>query len=1110
MSSPFQEIESLYRRALIEIRAATELCPYLLKIYNDLVLKISDSSQLQFNTLFARVSYIAAKFHLSRAWTFAFQISRREIRQRQLADQLLIPIVTSCIEYLLLLGRADQSSLLPPEHKAPVLPELPFSRKAGRFKKAFARVVIIEWDKEHKIAKALDEEEPGKTLAIQYNVPGVNDIFSETLELAFEELGLPLVLGLVEVDQGEDDEYVPSYIIILPDLLLDVTSIADYTSNGSDPLAINLLHQYLPTKSNTTLLIGKVANYFLDELIRDTSLSFEELFSKTFKLFPLEFVRLSDAEIKGLMKQLNMHYDTIREVIENRFPSLGIVKADCVIEPSYFSPQFGIKGRLDLYFQHEEERTASIIELKSGKPFKPNSYGLSSTNYHQTLLYELLIKAVHGPNHYRANFILYSAMAANPLRYAVSVEAIQKETIHNRNQLVLLQFRLIQLDRLAARDILAEIDPGLYESLKGFLKKDIIRFHEVYSGLTLGEKEYLKAFSAFAAREHMLARIGNASEEGAGGLAGLWLDSVSIKEEGYQILRELQLQEIQKQDHQTILVFRKGVGTNPLANFRAGDIAVLYPFSDDKEADPTKYQLHRANIISIDADTVVLRLRNNQVNTKQITSVHRWNIEHDLLDSSFRALYQSLWAWASADRNKRNLIQGLHHLPAKKQPEEQIIPEDLTSTQKVIFQEALEAGFLYLLWGPPGTGKTSVMLKHWVAHYFQHTSSRVLLLAYTNRAVDEICASLHQLGHGIADHYIRIGSKAATGEMYRHRLIDNVIDPMTRRSEIKKLLVENRIVVATVASIHGKPELFELVHFDVMIIDEASQLLEPAIIGLLTQTDKVILIGDHMQLPAVSTQPKVTVTVPTSSVWANPIGLTDLSMSYFERLYRYFQGKSWHHLIGSLHEQGRMHTEIMDYINQYVYQGQLKCIDPERQQISLNNVFSEETDALFSSRLLFVPATAGLQEVYTKTNQREAESVLTIIGYWRAVLQHHDLDWTIGVITPFRAQIAAILHLAHQRNIDIRDITVDTVERYQGGARDIIIMSCAVNNPGALERISSLNAEGIDRKLNVAVTRARQQFVLIGVEDILSESEAYRKLIQTCQVYSVRHHEEKT
>jgi DNA replication ATP-dependent helicase Dna2 len=75
------------------------------------------------------------------------------------------------------------------------------------------------------------------------------------------------------------------------------------------------------------------------------------------------------------------------------------------------------------------------------------------------------------------------------------------------------------------------------------------------------------------------------------------------------------------------------------------------------------------------------------------------------------------------------------------------------------------------------------------------------------------------------------------------------------------------------------------------------------------------------------------------------------------------------------------------------------------------------------------------------------------------------------------------------------NVDVDTVERFQGGARDIIIMSAAVNNKSTLSRIVSLNKEGIDRKLNVAVTRAKQQFVLVGNETILQEQDGYRMLI---------------
>ena len=81
-------------------------------------------------------------------------------------------------------------------------------------------------------------------------------------------------------------------------------------------------------------------------------------------------------------------------------------------------------------------------------------------------------------------------------------------------------------------------------------------------------------------------------------------------------------------------------------------------------------------------------------------------------------------------------------------------------------------------------------------------------------------------------------------------------------------------------------------------------------------------------------------------------------------------------------------------------------------------------------------------------------------------------------------------------------VTIDTVERYQGGARDIIIMSSTVNSLRALLKITSVNADGVDRKLNVAVTRARQQFILIGSEAILQTEHAYGALIDMSKKYN--------
>ena len=1102
MNPRLHEIEKLFGRVIEEIKAKDEQCTYLLKIYNDLVMLLSEASSLQFNTLFARVSFIASRYPMGKAWSYALQIPRREIYQRELPDDQLCPILKASIQYLFRLCQVELNGIgTIDEIEKPILPKFTLQHRAGRFKKKFARVIAIAWDAENKLLQILDEEEPDITCVLHYCVHGVNDIFSDTLELALQEIGLPLILGLTDIECTQEHHYIPSYIVIIPDLLLDVTSITQVTSTGSDPQAINAMDIFLPSESTDAIMTGQVANFFLDELIRDTSKSFPELFASSFKVYPVEFVRMSDDQVKNMQQRLKIHYDNILKVIHERFPVLGIDRQYCVIEPSYFSPQYGIKGRLDLYFEHDTGQTSSIIELKSNHPFRPNSYGLSSANYHQTLLYDLLIKSSHASGHRRSNFILYSAETNDTLRYAVSVESIQKETIHNRNQLVLLQFRLMKLDEDKAPDIFLDINPQRYETLKGYVKRNVEKWSTAYTALSAGEKTYFKSFAAFITREHMLARIGSEKGDGSGGLAGLWLDTIESKEDRYQILQCLELIVIEKDQNHTTIKFIRSEKTNPLANFRAGDIVVMYPYKPGQTIDPTQYQLHRANVVLVDAQFVVIRLRNMQIHTGQLESIKYWNLEYDLLDSSFRALYQSLWMLMNADVMTRQIILGVVPPPRMPVQSKKPVPPGLSPDQEKIYQEAIDAGALYLLWGPPGTGKTSMMLKSWALYYFTQTNARIVLLAYTNKAVDEICEVLHDAGPETRNHYIRIGSRSATGTAFRHRLLDQMIEPLTKRSEIKALLEETRIFVATISSLQGKSELFNLITFDVAIIDEASQLLEPTVVGLLTRFKKSILIGDHMQLPAISIQPEKTSKIKPGQAWSDRLGLTDMSMSYFERLYRLFQSRGWYYVIGTLHEQGRMHVDIIQFANQYVYNGFLKPVDVVRQGIALSQIIPHETALLFRDRLIFMPSASTLAETYLKTNQEEAMMTIDLIALWQKKIHEENLHWSIGVITPFRAQIASITHLAYLRQVDLSMVTIDTVERYQGGARDIIIMSCAVNAQRTLSRITSVNTDGVDRKLNVAVTRARQQFILIGNEAILQTENAYASLISLCTRY---------
>ena len=138
------------------------------------------------------------------------------------------------------------------------------------------------------------------------------------------------------------------------------------------------------------------------------------------------------------------------------------------------------------------------------------------------------------------------------------------------------------------------------------------------------------------------------------------------------------------------------------------------------------------------------------------------------------------------------------------------------------------------------------------------------------------------------------------------------------------MLSQQRIVLGTVASLQGKPELFNLIHFDRLLVDEASQIIEPSLAGFMTRFEKVLLIGDHLQLPAVVTQDKSSTIVKNQEL--KNIGLKDLRDSLFERLYLRSQAMGWDWAYARLSHQGRMHEDIMAFPNQIFYKGGLKIL----------------------------------------------------------------------------------------------------------------------------------------------------------------------------------------
>ncbi len=736
------------------------------------------------------------------------------------------------------------------------------------------------------------------------------------------------------------------------------------------------------------------------------------------------------------------------------------------------------------------------MELKSGKIFKPNVYGINESHYMQTLLYDLLTRSVFG-NIPHKNFILYSREETKNLRHAVPILLQQYEALKLRNDLLAIEEKLKKTQD--DNTILRYLKQTNFPKLKGFNIQDIVLFENMYNTLDEVEKSYFNHFVAFVAREQSQAKTGEHGVYKSNGHAALWLESDEEKKDRFALLSSLTIIENHSNTEKAVITFAKSEDDDSLVNLRVGDIGVLYSMINGIAFPILKSQIFKCGIVSITARTIQIKLRNKQ-NNQQIFKQHaHWTIEQDSLDSVFNSMYRSLYAWASAPIEYRRLIMGRTkpQVSTDHSIDTSGFDNHMTHTQKKLLTELISADNYYLLWGPPGTGKTSVMLKNAVKYYYYHTRKNILLLAYTNRAVDEITEAIISIDEECHQQVIRLGSSTSTQEKFVPYLLDERVKHIKRRQDVLDLVNNHRIYVSTVSSIINRPDVFAIKEFDIAIIDEASQIIEPLLVGFLHRFKKFVLIGDHRQLPAVVVQNKQETLIHDEKLTS--LGILDTRDSLFERLYLQSMSRGDTSRIGILSEQGRMHKDLMAFPNQYFYNDQLQVLSGNTKQTSSVFLENKSDSILLKQRMTFFPTAVSL-ETNWKTNEIEADEIVNTILSLRKIYESNNKPLTkdsIGIIAPYRAQLALIRNkMEKSEAADLLDfITIDTVERYQGGARDIIIISFCVNRLSQLDSLVSLSSDGTDRKLNVALTRAKEHIIMYGNEEILAQDVTYAALI---------------
>jgi DNA replication ATP-dependent helicase Dna2 len=1056
--------------------------------------------RINFTTLFSRLAYTGARFQLNVQTLHYCHLFRKAHEQGNIRSEnetnythLGIYICSRLLHEIFKIHLPESNLKLDESLKTIFQKD---KRKTIGFKRV-VEAVLFEIDDKNKTLHFYDDEDPSIEKIALYDIHDKNEQFNQNIESLRKTFVLPVHINFIDVDIREDGMYIPLGFIIQPDHLVDVTAVSEcFKEYGAEPF-LYLISKFKPSEASAPLMTGNLVNLMLDNLISHPDSAFKTMLSGMFRSNPLGFAILDDQSLMHLMAKLTEHYNNLKFTVNHEFKNFNINRDNIFLEPSFYSRDYGIQGRLDLLHQKNDTSIYDIIELKSGKTFKPNVYGINASHYIQTLLYDLMIKSAFEPKTKSFNYILYSKESDKPLRFAPPVRAQQFEAMKLRNDILAIEQKLQKLDE--DNSLLSYIKPENFPRLKGFNIKDVENFINIYSSLKPYEKAYFDHFTAFIAKEQALSKTGEHGVNKSNGHAALWLETDDDKKDRFAILTGLTILENKSTEDDAYITFVRDQLDLSLVNFRIGDIGVLYPSGKNQQKSVLKNQIFKCTITQLTAESVEVKLRNKQYNQILFTQNNEWNIEQDSLDSGFNSMYKSLFMWAAAPLEFRSLYLGITGPVFHKDTKKAIFSHEVTPSQEELLNKIIATKNYFLLWGPPGTGKTSVMIKNLVAHLHDQTNENILLLAYTNRAVDEICDAVIRISSDYKDKFIRLGSRVSAGEQYASQLLDQKIKSLSTRQDILNLLQEKRIFISTVSSIVNRTELFNLKEFDTVIIDEASQILEPMLCGLLSRFKRYILIGDHKQLPAVVVQDAIKSKIKHEEL--NHLGIGNTRTSLFERLYVQVVRNNWHQAYGILEQQGRMHDTLMDFPNKHFYDGKLHLIPGSKRQTAplFFEICCDETKYL-QQRKVFIDTNED-EEINWKTNINEANACVEVINDLIRLYTLNGktiLEDSIGIITPYRAQIALIRKCMEQLPPEIfKKITVDTVERYQGGARDIVIISFCVNKLAQLDSLVSLSSEGVDRKLNVALTRAKEQIILIGNDELLSANNVYKKLIDS-------------